>query len=154
MLSLFSRVQLLATLWTVARQASLSMRCSRQEYWSGLPCSFPGDLPDLGIELMSLTSPALAGRFFTTSATLGSPWEYSTCVQFFLSLTSYHPKHSFPRLLRFVPFFPSPFTLIMLVICDAVKFTWFAFHFEFPHILVDVNDLFCEYLKRDYGPES
>ena len=44
---------------------------SRQEYCSGLPCPFPGDLPDLGIEPVSLTSPALAGGFFTTSTT----WE-------------------------------------------------------------------------------
>ena len=40
-----SRVQLFVT---VARQASLSMGFSRQEYWGGLPCSPPGDLPDLG----------------------------------------------------------------------------------------------------------
>ena len=38
------------TLWTVARQASLSMGFSRQEYWSGLPCSPLGDLPDPGIK--------------------------------------------------------------------------------------------------------
>ena len=44
---------------------------SRQEYWSGLPFPFPGDLPNPGIEPMSLVSPALAGRFFTTGAT----WE-------------------------------------------------------------------------------
>ena len=44
------------TLWTVARQASLSMRFSRQEYWSGLPFSSPGDLLDLGIEPESLVS--------------------------------------------------------------------------------------------------
>jgi len=37
------------TLWTVAHQASLSMGFSRQEYWSGLPCPPPGDLPDPGI---------------------------------------------------------------------------------------------------------
>ena len=43
----------------------------RQEYWSGLPCSPPGDLPDPEIELVSLMSHALAGRFFTTSTT----WE-------------------------------------------------------------------------------
>ena len=49
--------------------ASLSMGFSRQEYWSELPCPPPGDLPDPEIESMSLTSPALAGRFFTTSAT-------------------------------------------------------------------------------------
>ena len=68
---LFSRVQLSVILWTVAHQASLSMGFSRQEFWSGLPCLPPGDLPDLGIEPSSLTSPELAGRFFTTSAT----WE-------------------------------------------------------------------------------
>ena len=39
---------------------------SRQEYWSGLPFLTPGDLPDPGIEPMSLVSPALAGGFFTT----------------------------------------------------------------------------------------
>ena len=65
-LSHFSRVQLCATPWTVARQAPLSMGISRQEYWGGLPCPPPGDLPDPGIEPLSLTSPALGDRFFTT----------------------------------------------------------------------------------------
>ena len=64
-------LQLCATLWIVARQAPLSMGFSRQEYWSRLPCPPPGALPDPGIESKSLTSPALAGRFLTTSAT----WE-------------------------------------------------------------------------------
>ena len=41
---------------------------SRQEYWSGLPCPPPGDLPDPGTESVSPMSPALAGRFFTTEA--------------------------------------------------------------------------------------
>ena len=41
------------TPWTVAHQAPLSMGFSRQEYWSGLPCPPPGDLPDQGIELRS-----------------------------------------------------------------------------------------------------
>ena len=41
------------TLWTVALQASLTMRFSRQEYWSGLPFPSPGDLPDSGIKLRS-----------------------------------------------------------------------------------------------------
>ena len=56
------------TLWTVARQAPLSVGFSSQEYWSGLPCPFPGTLPDPGIEPEPLMSPAFAGRFFTTSA--------------------------------------------------------------------------------------
>ena len=45
-----SRVQLSVTLWTVARQAPLSMEFSRQDSWSGLPFPSPGDLPDPGIE--------------------------------------------------------------------------------------------------------
>ena len=53
----------LATSWTVAYQDSLSMEFLRQEQWSGLLFPSPGDLPDPEIEL---TSPALAGRFFTT----------------------------------------------------------------------------------------
>ena len=61
--------QLFVILWTVARQAPLSMGFSRQEYWSGLPCPLPGDLPNPGIEPASLMSPALAGGFFTTIAT-------------------------------------------------------------------------------------
>ena len=67
-LSRLGHVQLFVTLWTVARQAPLSMGFSRQEYWSGLPCPPPGDLPNPGIEPESLKSPALAGGFFTTSA--------------------------------------------------------------------------------------
>ena len=44
------------------------MGFSRQEYWSGLPFPYPGDLPYPGIEPMSLASPAVTGRFFTASA--------------------------------------------------------------------------------------
>ena len=50
----FSHVRLLATPWTAARQAPLSMGFPRQEYWSGLPFPSPGDLPDPGTELESL----------------------------------------------------------------------------------------------------
>ena len=45
----------------------------RPEYWLGLPCPPPGDLPDPGIEAASLMSPALAGGFFTTSVTWEAP---------------------------------------------------------------------------------
>ena len=54
-LNCFSHVRLCATLWTAAHQAPLSMGFSRQEYWSGLPCP-PGDLPNPGIEPVSLTT--------------------------------------------------------------------------------------------------
>ena len=65
----FSCVQFFMTLWTIAHQAPLSMGFSRREQWSGLPFPTPGDLPDPGIEPVSLMSPALAGGLFTTSAT-------------------------------------------------------------------------------------
>ena len=61
-----SCVQLFVTPWTVAQQAYLSMGFSRQEYWSGLPCPSPRDLPDPGIEPMS---PAMAGEFFIPNTT-------------------------------------------------------------------------------------
>ena len=54
-----SRVQLFVTLWTVACQAPLSLGFSRQEYWSGLPFSPPGDLPNPGMEPERFASPAL-----------------------------------------------------------------------------------------------
>ena len=62
----FSRVQIFVASWTIAHQVPLSMEFSRQEYRSGFPFPTPGDLPNLGIELLFLESPALAGRFFTT----------------------------------------------------------------------------------------
>ena len=68
-LGYFSHVQLFATTWTVALQASLSMGFSTKEYWSGLLFPAPGDLPDPGIEPVSLMLPAWAGEFLTTSAT-------------------------------------------------------------------------------------
>ena len=71
LLSHFSHVWLFVTPRTVAHQTPLSMVFSRQEYWSGLPFPSPEDLPNTGIKPASLRPPALAGRFFTTSAT----WE-------------------------------------------------------------------------------
>ena len=73
MLSSFSGVGLFVTLKTIACQAPLSMGFSRQEYWSGLPSPLPGDLLHPGTEPSSLMSAALAGRFFTTSATWEAP---------------------------------------------------------------------------------
>ena len=66
MLSHFSHVQLFATLLIVACHTPLSIGFFRQEYLIGKPCAPPGDLPDPRIEPTSL---ALAGGFFTTSAT-------------------------------------------------------------------------------------
>ena len=59
MLCCFSCIQIFVIPWTVTLQASLSMRFCRQEYWGGLPCLPPEDLPDLGFEPASLVSPPL-----------------------------------------------------------------------------------------------
>ena len=62
-----SHVRLFVTPWTVAYQASPSMGFSRQEYWSGLPFTSPGDLPDPGIEPRS---PTLEADVLTSSVML------------------------------------------------------------------------------------
>ena len=73
-----SCVQVFAAPWTVAHQALLPMEFSRQEHWNGLSFPTPGNLPNPGIEPVSVAFPALAGRFFTTStaweAPTGSEW--------------------------------------------------------------------------------
>ena len=74
------------TPWTVARQTPLSMGFPRQEYWSGLPFAYPGDLPEPGIEPMS---PALEGGFFTTEPP-GRPIQANTLL-YFQSITSQTP---------------------------------------------------------------
>ena len=61
---------LFATLWTVGHQVLLSMAFSRQEYWSGLPCSAPGDVPDPGIKPTSPMVPA-----FQADSLLLNHWE-------------------------------------------------------------------------------
>ena len=70
----------IAAPWTVACQAPLLMEFSRQEYWSGLPFPSPGDLAYPEIEPSLLESSAVAGGFFTISAT----WEADMLA--FLSL--------------------------------------------------------------------
>ena len=79
-------IQSCPTLWDPT-DCSLSMGFPRQEYWSGLPFPSPGDLPDPGVEPVSLVSPALAGEFSTTSA----PWEahISTLLWSYSSIKSW-----------------------------------------------------------------
>ena len=71
MLSHLTCIRLFVSLWTIACQAPLSMGFSKQEYWSGLPWPPPRFLCNPGIGPTALSSPTLAGGFFTTSAT----WE-------------------------------------------------------------------------------
>ena len=74
---------------TIACQAPLSMGFSRQEYCCGLPCCLPGDLPD-PIKPTSPMSPALVGRFFTTSATWKALWLVHVKAKFLFSVVSPH----------------------------------------------------------------
>ena len=84
MLSSFSHVWLSATPWTAARQALLFMGFSREEYWSELPCTAPGDLPDPGIELKFPASPALQAD------SLPMTHQVSAVPLHFLPLEQYH----------------------------------------------------------------
>ena len=74
--------------WTVAHQAPLSMRFSRQEYWSGLPFPPPGDLPNPEIKPVY---PTVAGRFFITEP----PEKHScNCSWYYTFLLSLHITYS------------------------------------------------------------
>ena len=91
MLSYISRVQLFATLWTVGRQAPLSMGFSMQEYWRGLPSPTPGDLPN-------------PGRFFTTKTTCSGVWKKMNTylwlsLKKWLNVKKKKCPHNFPHVL-------------------------------------------------------
>ena len=104
-LSHFSSVQLFTTLWTVAHQAPLSMGFSRQEYWSGLPCPPPGNLPNPGIETASPESPALQADSLPLSH-WGSPYVcVCVCVCVYIYIHTCTVKI---KLLRSTPFFFFP----------------------------------------------
>ena len=74
-----SCVQPFWTPWTVTCQAPLSMECSRQESWGGLPFPPPGELPDPGIKPVPPASPALAGRLYHCTT-----WEAQLYTQYIL----------------------------------------------------------------------
>ena len=77
------------TLWTVARQAPLSLGFSRQQYWSGLPGPPPGDLPDLGTKPATPTSPTLqANSLHTEPHGLMNEFNYSLSHLYIFSLAS------------------------------------------------------------------
>ena len=89
MLSRFSRVRLCASLWTAAHQAPLSTGFSRQEYWRGLPCPPPGDLPNPGIEPMSLMAPVCQASSLPL-VPAGTPYTCICSLLVFSSVTAYH----------------------------------------------------------------
>ena len=77
-LNRFSHIGLFATLWTIARQAPLSMGFSRQEYWSGLPCPPPGDFSHPGIKPEFPVTPAVQVDSLPAEP-LGKPKWYLCC---------------------------------------------------------------------------
>ena len=85
------------TLWTVALLAPLSVGFSRQEYWSRLPFSPPGDLPHPRTEPMS---PESAGRFFTTGSPGKLKYSYLTMLSPVFLEPCLHPgSYEFSRLI-------------------------------------------------------
>ena len=100
MLGHFSHVQLFGTLWNIVLLAPTSIGFSRQEYWRGMPCPPPGNLPNPGIKLTPLTSPALAGRFLTTSATCCSVAQScpTLCSSMDCLTQGFPALHHFPEL--------------------------------------------------------
>ena len=128
----------LITIWTVVCQAPLFMELSRQEYQSGLPCPPPGDLPNPEIKPMSITSPALASRFFTTSNT----WEVVTHTHIHTHTHTYTHMHIYDFLCsKFQPLLKENigilwavmtyyFTKIFSQFSEIIN-TYDAFHFRF-----------------------
>ena len=98
---------------------------SQAKYWSGLPFPPPGDLPDPGIELMSLASPALAGRFFTTAPSAEPKWKI---IQ---SISEWGSEH--PDLISKtdIPAYWAPWTLGLELSGITNKNIWHSVKFEF-----------------------
>ena len=103
MLRHFTCVWFSVTLWTIVHQAPLSMGFTRQEYWSGLPCPPPKNVPDPGVEPTSLMSPALQVGFLPLAP---STYEKNTICHFPDSRQGEEDMDS-RQLLRDVPQFSS-----------------------------------------------
>ena len=144
--SCFSCFRLFATLQTIARQAPLSLGCSRQEHWSGFPFPPPRDLPELGLKPASLTSPAWAGRFFTTSTTWTSgPLQIGKVPSAFLDDLRHHFFFFFPQELSpkapclsvLLPLFQYLGSTVYLPVFLLEAEAWASFNSKFPHSLPD-----------------
>ena len=130
-------VQLFTTPWTVACQAPLSMGFSQQEYWSGVPCPPPGDLPNPGIEPASLTSSALTGGFFAISAI----WEahslqgfpFLHILEYFCFLLVYFFNNGHPNRCKVISHSGFDLHLIWLVISSIFSYTCWSSLFIFGY---------------------
>ena len=122
LLSRFSCVWLFATPWTIASQVPLSMGFAKQEYWSGLPLPFSGDLPDQGIKPVSPASPAFQVDtfffFFFNHWATGEALYISLVLEikssFVITLGWFWPVPPLPHLLFKSLFCLSPLLFLML----------------------------------------
>ena len=138
-------------------QAPLSMEFPRQVYWSGLPFPTPGDLLDPGVELVSLVSPALAGRFFTTVLPGKTPSQKITLSQIWKTevWNHYHQLKS-----KYCQDNSPPETVVENMFLDSTSFWWvlaalamWLYHFSFflygqippPFLCKSIIFLFCMY---------
>ena len=145
------------TPWTVVHQASLLMKFSRPEYWSGLPFLPPKNLPNPGIEPASLASPALAGRFFSTSTTCCSVAQLCStfCSPMDCSLLKLMPTESVMPSNHFVLchpiLLPSIFPSVRVIYNESALCTrwpkYWSFSFslsdEYPGLISFRIDSFC-----------
>ena len=90
-------VQLFAALQTLAHQTPLSVQCSQQEYWSGLPCPPPGDLYNLRAKLASPASPALQVDCLPLGEDIRSKTRQMSCIKYLFSSTIIFDKHPISR---------------------------------------------------------
>ena len=136
------RVQLFVTPWTVAYQALLSMEFSRQEYWSGLPCPSPGNLPNPGIESRSPSlqadslpskPPGKPKQTFSTSVQIG--WQTGMPGKKVplprLPTVHSHNQYTFVRILA-LPRFSSLHHFNYVAVAWCSEFLWidlFLFYF-------------------------
>jgi len=109
---------------TVAHKAPLSTEFSRQEYWSGFPFPSPGDLPHPGIEPVFVASLALAGGFFTTSATCLSKAQKKVCgfIKWTTWIISSTRSSLTPSTHTCCLSFPTPFKQVQLSLCSLYTF--------------------------------
>ena len=127
-LSCISHVWLFATPWTVVLQAPLAMGVSRQEYWSGLPFPFPGDLPDPGIKPSTPTSPALQADSLPLSHQ-GSPIFHCMFVVPSINVQLFYCQLAFeffPHLLPLELSFLRSGTVFLVSLCSQCLATWSA----------------------------
>ena len=95
MLSCFTPVQLLATLWAIAHLAPVPVGFSRQEYWSGLPCPAPGDIPTPGIKPASPVAPTFQADSLPLNHSYDSI-QFSLVAQSCLTMPPHESQHARP----------------------------------------------------------